>query len=198
MSLPISPQASSPSERVRENQAQHHPSEYRALQQSDRQTALSFDRLPSTSDRMLAQSAAHRPPCPNLEEEICPRADLAHGVYFCEATSKYSFSGHIDRQNCMQEEEITDFVLYSHPELYKKLGNMTIESSHLSFDERGASSDTDCSELHCDISAETSSMLVGAEQGPASPANEAESTDTDCPNEPDDDMPQAREHFSVR
>ena len=167
---------------------------------------MSSDRLVSANDLRLTEGGSHSflgnlsyrrtattpPPCSKVVKYLHPRVDLAHGVYFCSGSSRYSFSGHIDSQECIQEREIGEFVRGSHPELYKKLGKMALKSDQLSDDSEEACGAIDgCCDSNCEGSPATISSLDG---GVFLPAKEAEPMDTDCPCEPDD-VPQAQERF---
>lgn len=56
-------------------------------------------------------------------------------VYFCENACLSSFSGCIDEDSTMTEQDIVGYILHSNPKLHKKLNGLRLPSSHLSSDE---------------------------------------------------------------
>lgn len=58
-------------------------------------------------------------------------------VYFCQNASVKSFSGVIDDSGTITEQEISEFIRYSRPDLHKELKGVRIASSHLTSDSDG-------------------------------------------------------------
>jgi hypothetical protein len=56
-------------------------------------------------------------------------------VYFCENASVTSFSATLDEDSAMTEQHISEYIRYSNPDLYKKLGGMRVASSQLTSDD---------------------------------------------------------------
>jgi hypothetical protein len=52
-------------------------------------------------------------------------------VYMCENASQSSYSGSVDSDSEITEPQIANFIQWSNPELFKKLGGMPVTSSHL-------------------------------------------------------------------
>ncbi|EXJ95126.1 hypothetical protein A1O1_00245 [Capronia coronata CBS 617.96] len=56
-------------------------------------------------------------------------------AYFCENACLSSFSGCVDEDSTMTEQEISNYILYSKPELHERLDGIPLPSSYLPTDE---------------------------------------------------------------
>ncbi|ETI23919.1 hypothetical protein G647_05726 [Cladophialophora carrionii CBS 160.54] len=160
--------------------------------------------LDSSLGELAARLTAIDQPLPlNLVAAIPARAKQAHGIYFCSNSSTNSYAGYADAEKCMPEAQIADFIRRSNQDLFEKLNQMPLESSHLAGDEEMAVEDINKSALlNGRNTPSTTNVLAVSEnvvhptndehqvtvtQGTAmtEPANEAEPLDIDCPSEPD-------------
>ncbi|OAG42055.1 hypothetical protein AYO21_03790 [Fonsecaea monophora] len=104
----------------------------------------------------------------------------AHSVYFCENSCRTSYSGCLDEDLSMTEQEIAEFIRYSNPGLYERLNGVRLPSSYVAPDDTPGHG-------HCLIP----EAIV--ENGPASLFSETDTTfehatgsvDADCPSELD-------------
>ncbi|OCT50263.1 hypothetical protein CLCR_07627 [Cladophialophora carrionii] len=139
----------------------------------------------------------------NLVAAIRARAKQAHGIYFCSNSSTKSYAGYADAEKCMPEAHIAEFIRRNNQDLFKKLNQMPLESSHLAGDgEKVVEDSNEGAILNSRNMPSTTNVLAASEnvvlsanderqvpvtQGTAmtEPANEAEPLDIDCPSEPD-------------
>ena len=56
-------------------------------------------------------------------------------VYFCENACASSWSGCVDEDSLLTEQEIAELIRYGNPGLYEKLGGLTRTSTYLASDE---------------------------------------------------------------
>ncbi|EXJ62218.1 hypothetical protein A1O7_02651 [Cladophialophora yegresii CBS 114405] len=190
------------------------------------------DHNPAISDSLLATgnldaslgeladrfTALDLPLPQHLVAAIRARAKQAHGIYFCSNSSNKSYAGHADAQECMPEAQIADFVRRSHQDLFERLNQMPLESSHLAGDEEEAMEDINKSAISksrnvpsiTNVLAASENVVLLANNEHQVPvtqgiavnerANEAEPLDIDCPSEPDtalqaEDQPLLRKHI---
>lgn len=57
------------------------------------------------------------------------------GVWMSDTTCRRSFSGYLDDEFTMTEQEIADFIRHSNPQLYERLNGLRAASSHLRSDD---------------------------------------------------------------
>ncbi|EXJ68453.1 uncharacterized protein A1O5_08245 [Cladophialophora psammophila CBS 110553] len=106
-------------------------------------------------------------------------------VYFCEDSCHTSYSGCIDGDSSMTEQEISEFIRHSNPSLYETLNSVGIASSYLPCDEDQEPIDPsgDKSHMSTEVIRETSGSLF-YETGTIFD-HATRSSDADCPSETD-------------
>ena len=128
----------------------------------------------------MAEHAVHfnLPPVPKLFATIQARAEKAEGVYSCDSMRKDSLMGYFDEKS-IGEEEISNFVRYSNPALFEKLGGLEVQS--------------------CDLPVGDGKTLDAAVVGVCLDHDSKSKEEVDCPNEVDTELPaQAPEQFLLR